>query len=992
MADTQQIVVEIILDDRQLEPALERLEKSGQIDAKLAGSFKQTNAELAKRSQLTNQVTASVTREQQIYNKLLASLKTLSGESKKAVESLLKMSTGEVAAGFDKAAVSVDDYIAALQAAGNQAGNTEQATESFRQRLKNLAQQITQVKLTGEQWAGQLDSLVNEAGKISNAMADAGQEIKNVASDTSTFDGLLSAAQGVAGGFAVMQGATALFGNESEELQKTLLKVNAVMAILQGLQQVANVLQKESAAVKLLDTIQTKGQIAAQLAYNLVVGQSTGLLKALRIAFASTGIGLLILGVIAAVNALKDFASSAEDAREAQLRLNAALKESNEALAQSNEAYVKALSGVKEGLEADLQLAEARGDSELKLLALKDRIAKEDSKIGKASLENLGLTRIAVERLQNKYDSLIGQLATLNEVAKDEQLKDNTELTAKSAEKLRQQWQAQADAIKPLLSAGVAAVQQIDAAGQQIQLNVIDRLKELKRLRLVELQDQLAALERQLLKVREQSEEELRIKQLIVAQKVKIDLEAEHLTANQRKLIQEKGFREQLDNIKEFNARIRKEAIENQISINNAELSNIQTTADDKLLLTVANIDLAATLEIDAAEKNSAKIKEINAKRDADIVAARRASLEQQAQQELDLQNAEQGRHVRSLQRIAADEKKSLQVRIAAIREGSDIELDSLQKKEDTLKDELAQRLISEDEFNVKYAQLQDEKAKISEETELRITELQKREKGKRIQIAEEAASMILQALQGINQEQAASENQHIQDEKNRVQELLDAGAITEKEAKARNKRIEAEEKRVKREQAQRDKALAIFNAVINTANAVTRALAVGGPILAAVVGALGAIEIGLIANRPIPKFRTGKKNKYEGPAEIGEAGAELLEKDGQMYLAKSKSIVWLGKDDKVFTPEETGKALMTGLVPQVDREAMRQPEKELINSKEFAAIIALEVSAAVAKEVKKIPMPNLKIDEEGIKVWIQEGINRTKYMDRNYSSKTSRD
>ena len=979
MADNQ-IVIELVLDDSQLEPALDKLEKSGQIDAKMASSFKQTNAELAKRNQLTNQVAASATREQQIYNKLVASLKTLSGESKKAVENLLKMSTGEVAAGFDKAAVSVDDYIAALQAAGNQAGKTEQTTESFRQRLKNLTQQIVQVKLTGEQWAGQLDSLVSEAGRIKDAMADAGQEIKNVASDTSTFDGLFSAAQGVAGAFAVAQGATALFGDESEELQKTLLKVNAVMAILQGLQQVGNVLQKESAAVKLIDTIQTKGQIAAQLAYNLVVGQSTGLLKALRIAFAATGIGLFILGVIAAVNALKDFASSAEDAREEQLRLNNALKESNEALAQSNEAYIKALSSVKEGLEDDLRLAEARGDSELKLLALKDRIAKEDSKIGKASLENLGLTRIGVERLQNQYDALIGKLATLNEAAKDEQLKDNNERTAKAAEKLRQQLQAQADALKPLLSAGVAAVQQIDEAGKQIQLNAVDRVKELKRLRLVDLQDQLAALERQLLNAEVGSEQELRLKQRIVTQKVKIDLEAEELTSNQRKLIQEKGFKENIGLERERNQRLSREAIENQISINKALLSSIQTSADDRLLVEISNIELGADLEVRAAEGNAAKIKEINAKRDADILAARRASLEQQAQQELDLQNAEQGRHVRSLQRLAADEKKSLQVRIAAIREGADIELDTLQKREDTLKDELAQRLISEDEFNVKYAQIQDEKAKISEETELRISELQKRENEKRIQVIQETLSIISQALQGINDEQAASENQHIQDEKNRVQELLDAGAITEKEAKARNKRIEGDEKRLRREQAQRDKALAIFNAVINTANAVTRALATGGPILAAIVGALGAIQIGLIANRPIPKFRTGKKNKYQGPGEIGEDGAELLQKDGQMYLAKSKSIVWLGKDDKVFTPTETKQML-----PEVDRKILNyQPEKETIDSKEFAATVA----AAVANEIKKLPNPHVNVNEDGIKVWVQEGISRTNYMDRVYSSK----
>ncbi len=54
------------------------------------------------------------------------------------------------------------------------------------------------------------------------------------------------------------------------------------------------------------------------------------------------------------------------------------------------------------------------------------------------------------------------------------------------------------------------------------------------------------------------------------------------------------------------------------------------------------------------------------------------------------------------------------------------------------------------------------------------------------------------------------------------------------------------------------------------------------------------------------PNSEKGKKDAYEGPGVVGEAGAELIEKDGQLYVAPKKTIVWLGAKDKVFNPQET--------------------------------------------------------------------------------------
>jgi hypothetical protein len=73
-------------------------------------------------------------------------------------------------------------------------------------------------------------------------------------------------------------------------LQKSLLKVQGAMALANGVQQVANLLNKDSILI-------TQGQAAAQALYATAVGASTGAMKAFRIALLATGIGAAIAAV-----------------------------------------------------------------------------------------------------------------------------------------------------------------------------------------------------------------------------------------------------------------------------------------------------------------------------------------------------------------------------------------------------------------------------------------------------------------------------------------------------------------------------------------------------------------------------------------------------------------------------------------------------------------------------------------------------------------------
>ena len=88
-----------------------------------------------------------------------------------------------------------------------------------------------------------------------------------------------SALQGVAGGFAAVQGAQALFGSESKELEKQLLKVQGAIALSQGL----NSVLEARDSFKNLATF--------------VKGGLSNAFGSLRQAIISTGIGALVVAV-----------------------------------------------------------------------------------------------------------------------------------------------------------------------------------------------------------------------------------------------------------------------------------------------------------------------------------------------------------------------------------------------------------------------------------------------------------------------------------------------------------------------------------------------------------------------------------------------------------------------------------------------------------------------------------------------------------------------
>lgn len=117
-----------------------------------------------------------------------------------------------------------------------------------------------------------------KAAKLKDAIGDA-KTLTDAFNPDAKFKAFSSALQGVVGGFTAVQGAQALFGSESEDLTKTLAKVQGAMAFSQGID---SILEAKDSFVTLGAKI--KGNVVT--AFNSLKG-----------AIGATGIGLLVIGL-----------------------------------------------------------------------------------------------------------------------------------------------------------------------------------------------------------------------------------------------------------------------------------------------------------------------------------------------------------------------------------------------------------------------------------------------------------------------------------------------------------------------------------------------------------------------------------------------------------------------------------------------------------------------------------------------------------------------
>ena len=181
----------------------------------------------------------------------------------------------------------------AKKALDNQAkaiDNVGKSGKSLTGQLRGLKQELSQLEIAGQDGTKAFNDLLIASAKLEDQIGDTRQRVKILASDTFKFDAAVGATQALASGFELAQGAAALFGTESEDLQKAIVKITAATAVANSVQQLSDLIKGESALKQAVLT-------GATAAYATVVGTSTGALRAFKLALAGTGIGLLVVAI-----------------------------------------------------------------------------------------------------------------------------------------------------------------------------------------------------------------------------------------------------------------------------------------------------------------------------------------------------------------------------------------------------------------------------------------------------------------------------------------------------------------------------------------------------------------------------------------------------------------------------------------------------------------------------------------------------------------------
>jgi hypothetical protein len=252
-------------------------------------------------------------------------------------------------------------------------------TKSLRSQLKEATQELIRLQDTAGASAKEIAAAAKRAAELKDRISDAKSTIEAFNPDKK-FAAFSQSIQGVAGAFAGAQGALALFGVESENVQKQLLKVQAALALSEGLNTV-------------FDSIQGFKNLGSVIRDTVVKAFGT-----LRGAIAATGIGLLAISlgllianfdkvsaaVLKAIPGLRTFANFIGNITQKVTDFVGVTSKVDRDL----ELYAKNSANRKATYERELKVLEAQGGQEKKISELRKKIVQEDINVLEARKRN----------------------------------------------------------------------------------------------------------------------------------------------------------------------------------------------------------------------------------------------------------------------------------------------------------------------------------------------------------------------------------------------------------------------------------------------------------------------------------------------------------------------------------------------------------------------------------------------------------------------------
>lgn len=304
-----------VLDEERA--ALEGLEREHREAEKsvrnLREEYSRISLEEERAAAGSKSLTDRIREQKEVIGQIESDIKSLEKAYRGAAPGKAKVAALDELNAAKKALEEEKGALAGLQA---EQEKTREGGKRLSMQLRELQDSMARLRLEGKQDTEEYRKMAQQAALLSDTLADLNTQTKILSNDDANLQGFMSGVSGLAGLFTTATGALSLFASENENLAKIQTRVQSVMAITMGLQQVFNTLNKDS-AFRLVTVVKMKNLLtAANTRLAVALGISTGAAQALM-ATLTLGLSAVITGLVVAWDKYSDAQEkAAEKARE----------------------------------------------------------------------------------------------------------------------------------------------------------------------------------------------------------------------------------------------------------------------------------------------------------------------------------------------------------------------------------------------------------------------------------------------------------------------------------------------------------------------------------------------------------------------------------------------------------------------------------------------------------------------------------------------------
>jgi len=923
---------------------------------------------------------------------LRTSIKLTDAQWKTFYQNLIKNAKTELVSATQKQDIEqLNQLISASELALQQMAEKEdlvtKSSKSMKAQLRELKTELQQMEDAGQDNTAQFEQMAIKAGKLEDQIGDTNARIKALGSDTFVFDAMISGVTGLTGAFAAVQGAAALFGDENEDLQRALLKVNAAMSILQGLQAVQQVIQKQSAASIAIDLILRRNQTAATAAQ--AVAQEveteatiagTAAQKGLNLAFLATPTGLILTGIAAITAAIFAFGSASSTAADETEKLNESLQRQNQLLND--------LSGDSFSAKLERLRLKSKGASDETLFSF-------DVKEEKRKLEELKVVQAAAfkERAdfeaknQQKFDDALARARKvgIDQVTIDKETKKQLEEQGKihndKVASANKAVEIQDEKVKLLAAERDVKIfedsqnKKKDVAGKTAKEIREEQSKKQNEADIAAAKSAQFRTEALILQAKKGSKEELDLKLKSLDQGYLAEVLVKGNTIGQLELLDAKYYNDRQELIKQFNQKEAEESINGRIaqlnstialtSIDAVNESNAEILQAKKSLID-AQSDLDA-LSVRNSETNEElrrqKIKAIYDRALADKKALEKSktqaeidSLLASALSEIDRQKSKVKKGLGANPTDKETEK--------AFQEELRLEELAIDRKRVANFNLLANKSIDNAEFRRRENELDN----AQDEIDIR-REQKKQDNITRIrELAQQSAIQLTNTLFAISKANISAEEQ-------RVREMFDAKKISETEY---NNQV----RQLRRKQAVDEKAQALFTTLINQGPTLLKGFQQGGIAGVAAAATLFFTLLNTLTNTAVPAFRFG--GEVDGPGTGTSDSIPVRVSKGE-YITRYEQTKKHKEALEAINEDRYDQYLMNHELPRLYQNMTMTaiPQFIPIEVAKGESIDYDKMADVLAAKLADNPQAVLSFDEHGFHLSIRKGNQLTEYKNK---------